>query len=66
MVMGQTNEKPMANERRILTDANGKPTHAVLTVETFEDTEELIPWEDAKQRLGQRSSASRGEASIWT
>lgn len=69
--MGKTKEKPMSTERQILTDANGKPTHVVLTVEAFQEMEELIddlqefqefhqtrdkekmiPWEEAKQRLG--------------
>jgi hypothetical protein len=52
MVMGQTNEKPMTTERQILTDAHGKPTHVVLTVEAFQDMEEMIPWEEAKIRVG--------------
>ena len=70
-MMGKTKEKPMTNERQVLTDATGKPTHVVLTVEAFQDMEELIedlqefqefsqtrdnermiPWEDAKERLG--------------
>lgn len=70
-MMGKTKEKPETNERQILTDASGKPTHVVLTVEAFQDMEELIedlqefqefyqtrdketmiPWEEAKQRLG--------------
>ena len=71
MVMGETKEKPMTTECQILTDAHGKPTHVVLTVEAFQDMEELIedlqefqefyrtrdkekmiPWEEAKQRVG--------------
>ncbi len=69
-VMGKTKEKPKTSDRQVLTDANGKPTHVVLTVEAFQemeeliedleafqefyrvrDTEEMIPWEEAKQRL---------------
>lgn len=41
-MMGKTKEKLMTNDRQILTDATGKPTHVVLTVEAFQDMEELI------------------------
>ena len=56
--MGKAKEKPRTTDRQILTDANGKPTHVVLTVEASQDfyqkrdKEELIPWDAAKQRLG--------------
>jgi hypothetical protein len=42
MTMGKTKEKPKTDDRQILTDSTGKPTHVVLTVEAFQDMEELI------------------------
>ena len=69
--MGKTKEPRSSIDPQILTDAEGKPTHVVLTVEAFEEMqeliedlqefdqfdqtrakEELIPWEEAKRRLG--------------
>ena len=40
--MGKTKETPNMDVRQILIDANGKPTHVVLTIEAFQDMEELI------------------------
>ena len=42
MVMGKTYEKPKTNERQILTDADGRPTHVVLTVEAYERIADLV------------------------
>ncbi len=69
--MGKTHEKPKTPDGQVLTDAAGKPTHVVLTVEAYEDMaeliedlqefqdfyrtrdgEQLIPWQQAKHRLG--------------
>ncbi len=41
-MMGKTKETPKTSDRQILTDADGRPTHVVLTVEAFQDMEELI------------------------
>ena len=38
-------DTPQTSDRQILTDANGRPTHVVLTIETYRRIAELI--EDA-------------------
>lgn len=42
--MGKTRTKPKAqpSSRQILTDAKGHATHVVMTVEEFQEMEELI------------------------
>jgi hypothetical protein len=40
--MGNNETKPISGESKILTDANGNPTHVVLTIEAFQEMEELI------------------------
>lgn len=42
MMMGKTKEKPQASDRQILTDASGKPTHVVLTIEAYERIADLV------------------------
>ena len=40
--MGKTEGKPKTSDRHILTDANGRPTHVVLTVEAYERIAALV------------------------
>ncbi len=66
ILMGKTNEKPTTFERQILTDANGKATHVVLTVEAFRDMEELIEdsqvFQEFYQMRGEERMIPWGEA----
>lgn len=48
-VMGKTKENATTKDHQILTDANGRPTHVVLTIEAYERIAELV--EDAQDVL---------------
>ena len=46
MVMGKTKATAPSSDRQILTDAQGNPTHVVLTIEAYERIVDFI--EDAE------------------
>lgn len=46
MVMGKTKATAPSSDRQILTDAQGNPTHVVLTIEAYERIADFI--EDAE------------------
>ena len=46
MVMGKTRANAPSSDRQILTDAQGNPTHVVLTIEAYERIVDFI--EDAE------------------
>jgi hypothetical protein len=42
MTMGKTKEKPKTDDRQILTDSTGKPTHVVLTIEAYQRIADIV------------------------
>ena len=52
--MGKTTDKQPADDRHILTDASGRPTHVVLTVEAYERIADLIEEADDVLEVGRR------------